>query len=186
VSRAAARFRAGCHAGFMARFKARVNARCGPRRLARLCALPLVLLPLLAHGIGTCTVTSSGVALGGYTFSNVLPTDASGNIEVSCSLIGVISLVVNYEIRLSTGASGSYPARQMGSGANRLRYNLYTNAAHAAIWGDGTAGTSTVSDFYLLGLLTTVRDYPVYGRAPAGQNTPAGVYTDMITVTVAY
>ena len=163
------------------------SGRCRRARLlAHLCALPLVLLPLMAHGIGTCTVTSSGVALGGYTFNTVLPTDATGNIEVSCSLIGVISIAVLYEIRLSAGANGSYAARQMGRGANRLGYNLYLDPLHAAVWGDGTAGTATVSDSYLLGLVTTVRDYPLYARAPAGQNTPAGVYTDMITVTVAY
>ena len=39
---------------------------------------------------------------------------------------------------------------------------------------------------YLLGLLTTIIHYPVYGRIPAGQNVPAGVYTDTIFVQVDY
>ena len=39
-------------------------------------------------------------------------TDATGNISVSCSLIGIVSLFVNYEIRLSTGISGSYAQRR--------------------------------------------------------------------------
>lgn len=144
------------------------------------------MLPLVAHGVASCIVSSSGVALGSYTFNQVGPTDATGNINVSCTLIGIVSLFVNYEIRLSAGISGSYAQRQLDSGANRLNYNLYSNPARSAIWGDGTAGTATVSDGYLLGLLSTVRDYPVYGRAPAGQNIAAGVYTDTITVTLLY
>ena len=164
---------------------ARVQPRHG-KRLARLCALPLLLLPLLAHGVAACIVTSSGVALGSYTFDQLGPTDATGNISVSCSLDGMVSLPVTYEIRLSTGISGSYAQRQMGTNANRLHYNLYSNPARSAIWGDGTAGSTTVSDSYLLALLNTVRDYPVYGRAPPGQNIAAGVYTDVITVTVLY
>lgn len=141
---------------------------------------------MVAHGDASCIVTSSGVALGSYTFNQVGPSDATGNINVSCTLIGVMSLLVSYDIRLSTGISGSYTQRQMGSGASRLNYNLYSNPARSAIWGDGTAGTTTVSDGYLLGLLTTVRDYPVYGRVPAGQNILAGAYSDAITVTVLY
>jgi len=155
--------------------------------LARLCALLLGLLPLVAQGINTCTATSTGVALGNYTFDNGAPTDATGNIEVSCSAIGLGSLLVNYTIGLSTGSSGNYAARQMSFNGNGLQYNLYTSAGHTAIWGDGTAGTSTVGDGYTLGVLTTARNYPVYGRAPSGQNIPAGSYTDlMITVTVTY
>ena len=164
---------------------ARTQPRCHGKWLARLCALPL-LLPLLAHGVAACIVTSSGVALGSYTFDQLGPTDATGNISVSCSLDGMVSLPVTYEIRLSTGISGSYAQRQMGTNASRLHYNLYSNPARSAIWGDGTAGSTTVSDSYVLALLNTVRDYPVYGRAPAGQNIAAGVYTDVITVTVLY
>ena len=33
----------------------------------------------------------------------------------------------------------------MASGTNTLQYNLYTTAALATIFGDGTAGTATVA-----------------------------------------
>lgn len=155
--------------------------------LVRLCALALALLyPITAHSLATCTVTASGVAFGSYTFTNPAPTDATGNIRVSCTLGGLISLNVNYDILLSTGGGGSYAPRKMTSGANQLQYNLYTDAGRSFVWGNGTAGTSIVSDGYLLGIGTTVRDYPVYGRLPAGQNTPAGAYADTVTVTVNY
>ncbi|BBA33301.1 spore coat U domain-containing protein [Methylocaldum marinum] len=63
---------------------------------------------------------------------------------------------------------------------------MYTDSARSSIWGDGSAGTQTVSDGYLLGLLTVTRHYPVYGRIPADQNVSPGVYLDTIFVTVLY
>ena len=156
------------------------------RRALCLCALMLALLPGTAHSLADCAVTASGVAFGNYTFTNPTPTDAAGNVQVSCSLLGLLSLLVSYDILLSPGGSGSYASRKMTSGANELQYNLYTTAGHSTVWGNGTAGTSIVSDGYLLGLLTVVRNYPVYGRLPATQNTLQGIYTDTITVTVNY
>lgn len=145
----------------------------------------LAVIPIPAWGIADCTVSASAVAFGNYVYSAASPLDASGNVRVSCSLIGLVSLLVSYDIALSTG-SGSYAARQMSSGANQLQYNLYTNSARTIVWGDGNGGTSTISDSYLLGLLTVERDYPIYGRVPIGQNVPAGGYNDIITVTVTY
>lgn len=165
----------------------RIHARYRAARVTvRLYALALVLLPGTAHAIADCTVSATGVAFGNYAFTDPAPTDTTGNVQVSCTLSGLISLNVNYTILLSTGGGGSYAPRKMTNGANPLRYNLYTNAGRSTVWGDGTAGTSVVSDGYLLGIGTTVRNYPVYGRLPASQNTPAGAYADTITVTVNY
>jgi spore coat protein U-like protein len=120
------------------------------------------------------------------TGPNPTATDATGNIQVSCSLIGLISLLVSYDILLSPGGSGSYTPREMTSGTNHLQYNLYTNTARTTVWGDGNSGTATVSDGYLLGIGTTMRNYSIYGALPSSQNMPAGTYADTITVTVNY
>lgn len=162
------------------------SRRDAARLTLQLCALALATLSGTAHAIADCTVSATGVAFGSYTFNNPTPTDAAGNVQVSCSLIGLLSLIVSYDILLSTGGSGSYAPRKMVNGANELQYNLYTNAGRSVVWGNGTAGTSIVSDGYLLGIGTTVRNYPVYGRLPASQNTLAGAYVDTITVTVNY
>ena len=154
--------------------------------LARRCALSLGLLPLLAQGLAVCSTSSTGVAFGNYTVSNPAPADVTGNVQVTCTLIGTTSVPVAYDILLSSGASGSYAARQAGIGPGHLQYNLYTGATHSAIWGDGTGGSVKVSDAYQLGQTTVVRNYAVYGRAPATQNIPVGIYTDSITVTLNY
>lgn len=154
-----------------------------------MCLLTMVLMLLPVSGwceclLCNCSVSATGVAFGNYNQLDASPADAAGNVQVSCGpLLGV---TVSYDITLSTGGSASYTPREMASGANQLQYNLYTTSGRSIVWGDGTAGTSVVSDSYLLGLLTTTRNYPVYGRIPAGQNSAAGAYADSITVTVIY
>jgi spore coat protein U-like protein len=58
--------------------------------------------------------------------------------------------------------------------------------AYGTVWGDGSGATSRVSDGYLLGLGGAVKNYTVYGRAPAMQNVGAATYTDAIIVTLTY
>lgn len=139
-----------------------------------------------ALALADCTVSASSVDYGTYDVFNLSDADAAGNVRVSCSLLGLISLLVNYDILLSTGLSGSYAPRKMYNGSNVLTYNLYTTSSRTTVWGDGTGGTSFINDGYLLGLLTVTLDYPVYGRLPAQQDVPAGLYSDTITVTVNY
>jgi spore coat protein U-like protein len=136
-----------------------------------------------AHAL-SCTVSANATSFGSYSTFSPTALDGVGNVRVSCS--NLISILVNYTILLSTGSSGSYSPRHMASGANSLGYNLYTNAARTIVWGNGSAGTSALSDGYLLGVLTVTNNYPVYGRVAAGQNVPPGAYTDTIVVTVNY
>lgn len=146
----------------------------------------LITLPATAQAIADCTVSADNVAFGNYSFLDSSPREITGNIQVSCSLIGLFSILVGYEIILSSGNSGNHAARTMTSGANQLQYNLFTDPLHLNVWGDGNAGTLTVTDGYLLGLLTTVRNYPVYGMIPVGQNLSTGIYSDTIMITVNY
>ncbi len=136
--------------------------------------------------LNNCSASASPVNFGGYNPLGGSPTDSTGNVAVTCQCILSICLVVGYNIQLSTGSNNTYLPRAMVSGANHLNYNLYTNAAHSTIWGNGTSSTVVVSDSFLLGIGTATRNYPVYGRIPAGQNVTAGSYSDTITVTVNY
>ena len=128
-----------------------------------------------------CTAGATGVVFGGYV-SNVA-TLSSGQVTVGC-LATVGSGTAAYAISLGMG-SGSFSQRTLKFGSSSLAYNLYVDAAHVGVWGDGTGGTSTVSDSYGVSALVT-KNYPVYGRIPASQNVPAGSYTDSIMVTVTY
>jgi spore coat protein U-like protein len=72
-----------------------------------------------------------------------------------------------------------------------LQYNLYANAGHTQILGDGTAGTVAHGPT----ALTLTRSDPVqslqrlvYGRIPGKQDVPPGIYQSVapIVVTIEY
>jgi spore coat protein U-like protein len=134
----------------------------------------------------SCNASAQPVAFGNYNPLASGPNDSAGTVNVTCSLVLGLSLLVSYNISLSTGGSGSYAARSMSSGSNALSYNLFTDATRLLVWGNGAGGTSRISNSYLLGALPIVSNHPVYGRIPAGQNVPPGVYGDTILVTVEY
>ena len=143
-----------------------------------------LIVPMPSWAALSCTTSAQAVAFGNYDPLSALPTDSTGQVSVTCT--NLVSLLVSYTVALSTGVSGSYASRQLASGANRLNYNLYTDVTHLLVWGNGTGGTSTVGNTFLVVLLGTTANHTVYGRIPARQNASVGAYTDTITVTVTY
>jgi spore coat protein U-like protein len=147
-----------------------------------LAALPRTALALLQ----SCTVAASPSPFGLYVPSNPAAlSSSSGTITVTCS-VTLVGLLEGWTILLSTGNSGTFAARQMSVAGRSLSYNLYTTAAHTQVWGDGTAGTGTISDLQLLTVGTNSYPYTVYGSVPALQDQPPGTYNDVIVVTVNY
>jgi spore coat protein U-like protein len=139
----------------------------------------------------SCSVSAAGVSFGSYDISLATPTDAAGNVTVTCSYVppgGATN--VNFQASLSTGGSGSYSPRQMASGPARLNYNLFLDAARTSIWGDGLSGTSIATGLLRVGPGagngTRSTQLPMYGRVPAQQAVPMGAYSDTIVVTLTF
>lgn len=134
----------------------------------------------LAHAAPpNCSATSTTVNFGSYLPTNAAALGSTGVITLTCNRNG------SYSIALSTGQSGSFNPRYMsgGSPVNQLDYNLYIDAAHTILWGDGTAGTSVATGTYSKNASVTIT---VYGLLPAAQNVGPGAYTDSITATITY
>lgn len=149
--------------------------------LQRIAALSILMLPLSANALlSTCTVTATGITVPSYASPGNTTVNGTGSVDVTCSL----GLAVSYTISLSAG-SGSFANRKLISGANFLNYNMYTDTGRTTIWGDGSAGTSTVSASFLI-WVGGAQSYTVYMSVPGGQNQPAGTYIDTPTVTVTY
>lgn len=144
-----------------------------------LCLMTLV----KAHAL-TCSAGGNTVAFGNYNVLSSTPTDGSATLSVTCN--DLISILVDYTITLSTGSSGNYTARTMQNAGRNLQYNLYTDAARTIVWGNGSGGSSSVVDGYLLSVLSITKFYTVYGRVPAQQVVPIGGYSDSIVMTVTY
>jgi len=155
----------------------------------RLFLVPLILLAGYAQAATwTCGVSATGPNFGIYNPFTVTPTVANGLITVTCTLTSGGAATVNVVDSFSTGASGSYATRTMISGANKLNYNIYYDAAYTSIRGNGTGGAPTGGATYNLTSTNPSQTNTgiIYGRIPAGQNVAAGSYTDVITLTLTF
>ena len=133
-------------------------------------------------GACMCSVSLTTVAFGNYNPQAPSPTDTVGTLSISCSSPDAVNST--FSVALSPGMSGNVNARTMVSGAHPLYYNLYSNAARTAVWGDGSGGGESVASGFPSSRSSV--KLSIYGRIPASQNAWVGVYHDAVTVTVSY
>jgi spore coat protein U-like protein len=152
------------------------------KTFVRLCALLLFACPA-GEAWAICNVTATSINFGAYDVFAAAPTDSTGSVTVTCD--NFLPRNVTVSIGASATSGGFNPRRMKPpTGSYRLDYNLFTTSSRSTIWGNGTAGTSTV-------LLSNVRrNQPrvttIYGRIPAGQDIQVGSYTDTVTITILY
>ena len=126
-----------------------------------------------------CTVSSSALSFGAVNPISGTNVDATGGITVTCTNGTAWTATAG----VGSGSGATYAARRMTSGANLLSYNIYTDAARANVWGDGTGGTATIANTGS----GVAQNVTVYGRVPSGQTAvPPGGYADTVAVTVTY
>jgi spore coat protein U-like protein len=132
--------------------------------------------------LSTCSASATAVAFPNYTPGGGAVT-ANGTISVKCTN------QTPYTVKLNAGSTtgDTFTQRLMANGTNTLQYNLYTTAAFATVFGDGTGTTGTVAGTGAgLNTATTVT---VYGQLPdstTNQSAVTGSFSDLITVTVTY
>ena len=140
------------------------------------------LLPGQAHAQVTCSVTPSNLAF--PTTMDVLPGaafDSASSVATSCTgLTGSNRVLLCYALN-----AGTYPTsgawRQMGSAANRLLFQAYTDAARSVLWGTTGTGLIRVSLTAAAPAATT----PYYGRVSGSQQTAVpAAYSTTMTMTV--
>lgn len=163
--------------------------------MIRLVALLLLALVALAptdskascSGTGCyCSVSATTLAFGAYDGLLRTAVDSAGSVAVTCGA-DAGGTRISYEVTLSTGSSGNYTSRAMSGAVSNLTYNLYTKSNRKDVWGDGTGGSTTVTDSYRLGTPCCVtQSYPIYGRIDASQNAAPGIYADTIVATVSW
>ncbi|QHE75085.1 Csu type fimbrial protein [Hydrogenophaga sp. PBL-H3] len=162
------------------------------KRLWLTCLLLLGALGAVDARASTCAVAVTPLAFGAYTSPGGPRVDSSASVIVTCTpTYLLLACNVAYTLSLSNGLVGSPGDRQMASGAGRLHFTLYSDAARSTPWGDGGASGGTVGGSLstsLLGLLCLqgTRNHTVYGRIPANQSVPAGTYLDQVTLTITY
>lgn len=151
----------------------------GLARAAPLLALLLLALPGSARAAFPCFVSAGSFAFGSYDPTSSADLFVNWTVQWLCLLPARPYITIG-----GSGGAGAPSRRVLTNGASAsatLHYNLYQDAAHTRIWGDGSDGTTGVYGTYdFMGTAT------VFGRIPAGQDPLAGWYTDTIVVGIQY
>jgi len=128
----------------------------------------------------TCVVGTSTLGFGSVSSSAIQAgnVDATGTVTVNCTTGSSYTIALG----VGGGSGATLASRKMTTGANLLNYSIYTSAARATVWGDGTLSSATAPGTGS----GTNQAIVAYGRIFSGQTVPAGAYTDTVTVTVAY
>ena len=146
----------------------------------------LVMLALLAGSLyasdahaQACTISATSVNFGSYNVFDGSDVVSTGSVTYRCN-----GSAHNITIGLTQGASGTFNPRRMEKGSEVLNYNLFRDASHTTIWGDGSGGTSV----YSIGNPpnNTNVNLIVYGRVAAEQDVSAGSFSDTVTAVVNF
>ncbi len=148
-------------------------------RFAKLGAIVALSLaaPLAA---AACFVTVGSMSFGAYDVFDPQPRDSMLVLTLSCQEARARDLRVSIGPSANSGGIAVRHLRANG-GADRLVYNLFSDASRSQVWGDGTAAPPV----NVTGVdRNTPQQLIVYGRMPAGQDVSIGNYTDAITITI--
>jgi spore coat protein U-like protein len=128
--------------------------------------------------VNNCTTSATALSFGNYDPTSGSDTSGTNTVTVTCTNGDAYTIALNG----GTTSGGSISQRKMTDGASHyLNYNIFQNAGHTTLWGDGTTGNT------LSGTGTAVaQNYTGYGSITASQTVPSGSYTDTITVTITF
>lgn len=141
-------------------------------------------LSVTATVTSNCTIGTTAVAFGAYdpvSANATTPLNGTGTVSVTCTSGASATITLGQGSNAAAGSTDAAPLRRMkDAGTDLLSYALYQDSGHATSWGN-TAGTGIAQT----GTGTTA-NLTVYGQVAAGQNVPAGSYSDTVVATVTF
>ncbi len=151
-----------------------------------------------ANVLASATVTSQGFAAFTYDPAGVNKTTAFTNNSNSVSVTATfnttpLSLTLDQGSTPCAAVAGgctaistaAAPLRQMANGTNRLAYNIFSSSANQTI-GTPAVAWGTANGPTLLVGTGSAQLYTLFVTIPAGQNPPAGFYSDTIVETITF
>jgi spore coat protein U-like protein len=124
-----------------------------------------------------CELTLLPLSFGNYDpLETTVALDRTSIMDLTCRPN------TRVQITFSAGSSGSFAQRTLRQGSSVLRYNIYAEAAHISILGDGTGGSTTWQG----SVNNSGSSVILYGSIPPGQDPSVGLHSDSIMVTVTF
>ena len=133
--------------------------------------------------LGVCNApTTTPVSFGNYDVFSPSDVQTTGSITYTCT-----SAPTGVIVEMSAGNSADCTTRYLQSGANRLSYSLYLDAAHSQLWGTTAPQCGVTKSDPALIIGGTVTD-TIYALLPKSQNAVATAvpYSDTLTVTINF
>lgn len=131
-----------------------------------------------------CTISTTAVAFGTYdpiVANKTTAATATGAVDTTCTTGDSTTITLGQGSNPASSSTAAAPVRRMLNGTtNYLNYNLYTSSGLTTVWGNTSATGVAVTG---TGAPVTTN---VYGSVPAGQNVPAGGYSDTVLATVTF
>lgn len=131
-----------------------------------------------------CTISATGINFGNINVLTGLAVDSTGTITIPCTTAmsgPPAGQLWRNCVSIGVGSFGDATSRMLGSGANRLRYNLFADPGHTVIWGSWQTGYASLGQSISVAHSGSV-NRTIYARILASQQTvPAGSYSSSFT-----
>lgn len=140
-------------------------------------------LTVSASVSANCTISTDAVAFGAYdpiVANAAAALEGTGTVTVTCTNGSATKVTLGQGANADAGSTDEVPLRRMASGGDHLAYFLYSDVARTTVWGN-TEGSGVDHE----GTGNAV-NLTVYGSITAGQNVPAGNYSDTVVATVTF
>jgi spore coat protein U-like protein len=138
-----------------------------------------------AHAVYSCTVTSSGW---NRAYDPALATTSTqqSSVTLSCSRASSDSNSMPYMISADNGLSNNGINNRGALNGQFIRYDNYQDSSCVTQWRGNSANSSFNGNLLFGTNLNASVTHAYWGCIIAGQSLPAGIYTDLITMTVKY
>ena len=125
-----------------------------------------------------CSVGEGSLAFGSLLgFASTATLNSSGAFSITCTTSAPFTLALDKGL----GQSISSRFMTLSGGSATIRYQIYQDAAHSTIFGDGTTGSARG------GVGTgTAQLIDLFGQIPSQNISAVGSYSDSISVTTVF
>jgi len=152
---------------------------------AALLAMSASLAPTTANAALSCNVNAGGtLPFGSHpALAGAGPFNITGTFGIKCNAAGVTTTPVTVSLDAGLNAAGIIANRKMKRTtlpAVFLGYQIYQNAAHTTIFGNGAGQTRAVTT---TGSATLTIN--MFGQIPTTTAEP-GIYKDTVNVTITF